>query len=1148
MRNRILSLIHIKFQFIYRAIHLPIFMYITLSVACLLISNIFMQIIFAGQNDISGRTNVDVIHSLNKVRIPFIINNGQLDDNVKFYAETFEGKVFINKNGEIVYLIKEVLQNSLPIDYSQGIRNYKYSGTSDFRWVHNLEYLQMGILPCVLSLTKPYIPRNNKNDRMIKKINNRKRNEKMIKSVIVRENLIGGKINNIRGEKKSVTTVSYFKGNDRSKWKTKIPTYETISMGEVYKGIELKLRVYGNGVEKLFCIKPQSNPETIKLRLTGAKDIKLNNAGELAVETGLGIIKSTRPVAYQEIAGEKVEVPVDYQITDSEFQDGEIEYGFKLASYDKTKELIIDPILASTFLGGSWDEECNSIAIDKDGNTYLTGWTLSDDFPVTDGSYHSLYTDCYCFDVFVSKFDGDLKHLLSSTFLGGDANDNSTAICIDKDDNIYITGYTSSPDFPTTRGAYDSSYNGNWYSCYDEDKCYDVFISKFNSDLTKLFASTYLGGTQEDYGNDLTIDSNSNIYVTGSTLSSKFPATAGAYDISYNGDIYRGDVFISKFNRNLTRLVASTFLGGSYDEGGNAIAIDLDGNIYVTGDTGSSDFPVTRIAYDTFNNDIFVSKFNGDLTELIASTFLGGSDYDYSNDIDIDVNGSVYITGSTSSFDFPISLDAYDISYNNSDFCYRYGHLFGGDGDAFVTKLNNNLTRLLASTYLGSSFDDVGNSIAVDSSGNVFIVGNTDSTDFPLTAIDCHNFKFDYNYNYNYYVFISKLSESLTDLLASIYLGGCSNYSDFGNDVAIDLDENVYIVGGATSESFPVTSDAYDTSHNYGYDVFVSKFDNNLYLPTSIFIPPSVKTGTATEVTSNSAVVTGTVNAKNLLTYVWVDYGTTTGLYDEKSNEFNVCGTNSTFLSMYLRDLIESTTYYYRLIAQNCAGISYGDEMSFTTLPSPPPTPFYSTPTPTTTETPIFIIETTATPCSEVFAKTLPATDVTLSSAVLNGCVRGDGDHSSWFEYGTNINSFEKTSEQYGFEGVSTYLEGLIPDTTYYYRLVVESLEDCHSYSQGDMGYIVAFNTRSELAVQKGSISGQVSPDYVKVNLRGRKTKTRKTTYTNENGFFKFEDLDEDYYSVLFSKTGYKRAKKEITLLEGKPIYFEIELVKKGNY
>ena len=683
-----------------------------------------------------------------------------------------------------------------------------------------------------------------------------------------KEEFVGAKVKTIQGDEKSVTKVNYFKGNDSSKWKSNISTYNVVNLGEIYKGIELRLKAYGNNVEKLFCVKPDANPDQIKIRLSGiqppesplekgARGLWINDEGQLEAETELGPVKFTKPIAYQEINGKRVDVGVEYRVESSEAENKsskhktcnsklmsthpkstiqnlsstsigdpkskianrKLEYGFKVASYDKTKDLIIDPLLASTYLGGSKDDIGYSLALDTSGNVYVTGRTSSTDFPTTSGAYDTSQNGSY--DVFVSKLNGDLTTLLASAYLGGDSYDTASSLALDVSGNIYITGGTKSSDFPTTTDAYDVSYNGGNG---------DYFVSKLNGDLTNLISSTYLGGSSDEFYSTyayahsfILIDTDENIYVTGNTSSSDFPITTQAYDTSYNGC----DAFVAKLNGNLTSLLASTFLGGSSVDGGYSIAKDSDENIFVTGWTFSEDFPTTLSAYDTFYNggefDVFVSKLNKDLTTLIASTYLGGSQYnnyatsDYVYSIALDSNGNIILAGYTGSSDFPTTSGAYDTTY---------GDTF--NGNAFISKLNEDLTNLLASTFLGGTDEDEITSITVDPKGDIYVTGSTKSSDFPTTT-DAYDTSYGGGGRNS---FVSKLNSELTSLSASTYLGGSECYS-----ISIDKNTNIYLAGLTTSSNFPTTISAYDTSFNGNVDAFVSKLNSNLSAPRDTTIP-----------------------------------------------------------------------------------------------------------------------------------------------------------------------------------------------------------------------------------------------------------------------------------------------------------------------
>lgn len=843
----------------------------------------FRTVLFAEQKTISKPLQADFIQKTQKLRIPFIANEGQINNNqIRFYANTFWGTIFVTKEGGIVYSLpnsKDGKKNTF-INRESSLQNAQCR----FNILHHASGISYQNCTCCL-IANP----------------NTNADKHHTKAIALKEEFVDGKIDSIQGLAKAVTKVNYFKGKDQSSWMSSIPTYDSVTLGEVYRGIGLKLKAYGNNVEKLFCVSPNANPEVIKIKLNGANALRVDEEGQLEAETDLGKVKFTKPFAYQEIDGRRLKVDVEYRILN---QKSEHIYSFKVASYDKTKELIIDPLLASTFLGGSRESyPWESIAIDSEGNIYVAGSTPSSDFPTTVGVYDTSYNGGDE-DVFVSKLSGDLTSLLASTYLGGSERDGGRSIALDSSGNVYITGSTVSLNFPTTIGAYDTSHNSvsPGYT--------DVFVSKLNPGLTKLLASTYLGGSSLESGNFITSDSSGNIYVAGSTSSSDFPITNGAYDTSYNGFYY--DAFVSKLNADLTSLLASTYLGGSGGDNIYSMTMNSNGDIYVTGPTESSNFPTTYNAYDTsFNSyvDAFVSRLNSGLTNLLSSTYLGGTSGDYGYCIGIDLAGNVYVAGLTYSSDFPTTSGAYDTTYN------------GGIEDAFVSKLNGNLTNLLASTYLGGSHDDQLLSMAIDRDGNIFVTGWTTSKDFPTTtgAYDTsHNDTYD-----GMDAFVSKINGLLTDLLASTYLGGAE--TDQGYSLAVDSSDNVYVAGYTVSSNFPITDGAYDTSINNGA-AFVSKLDNNLSK-----LPPEAITESATNITSDSATLNGIVNANGLSTTIWFQYGTTSGSYTHTSTTQSVNGFDDTVVNIGISGLSAETTYYYRIVAQNSAGTSNGNEMSFTT-------------------------------------------------------------------------------------------------------------------------------------------------------------------------------------------------------------------------
>ncbi len=614
----------------------------------------------------------------------------------------------------------------------------------------------------------------------------------------VKESFKGNNNVKVKGVKKSLTQVNYYNGNLSDKWKTQISTYNTVKYSNLYGNIDLYLKAYGNNVEKIFNIKPGADPTDIQINISGNQGLKLDKNGELVVQTGIGIFQLTKPIAYQVINGSKIKIPVKYIL-------GTNSYTFKLGYYNKKYNLTIDPLIGSTYLGGNgaWDT-ANGIVLDSAKNIYITGYTVATNFPTT-GSYKNYNSGGG--DAFISKFNNKLTSLLSSTYLGGVDYDEGNAIALDSAGNVFVAGVTASWNFPTTSGAYKRTYGGS----------YDVFVSKFNKNLNML-SSTLLGGSSNDEANAINLDHSGNVYITGDTISPNYQTTAGAYDRKINGvsdtnGVYKKDIFVSKLNNKLSSLLASTLLGGNYDELTRAIQLDSSGNIYLTGWTSSTNYPTTTRAYNRLfkgYSDVFVSKFNNKLTSLLASTLFGGSFEDDSYSIALDAAKNVYITGSTLSNNFPTTSGAFD----------RINIANPSNAEVFISKFDNNLVHLLASTFLGGKTADAGYNptergvaIRLDSYGNVYIAGITCSNNFPVTGG-----AYDQSYNNE---FASELNNGLTHLLYSTFFGGSSD--EVCNAMTIDNLGNVYITGFTTSDDLPTTSGAYDRLHSlYNQEVFVS--------------------------------------------------------------------------------------------------------------------------------------------------------------------------------------------------------------------------------------------------------------------------------------------------------------------------------------
>ncbi len=644
------------------------------------------------------------------------------------------------------------------------------------------------------------------------------------KRVVLKQEFIGA--NQVRpiGRECLTWNNNYFYGNDSSKWCTNVPNYQEIIYENIYDKIDLRYYSSEKGLKYEFIVHPGGEPNDIRMKYEGAQELKIDTSGNLEIKTQLINMVDSDLFIYQNSINDKKVIKGKFKLF------APSAYGFEIiGKYDKNKAIIIDPLVYSTYIGGSdkegnWDDD-DDIAVDTAGNAYVTGVTESSDFPTTPGANDTTHNGGM--DCFVLKLNPIGSALIYSTYIGGSGagGEEGNGIAVDTAGSAYVTGTTDSSDFPTTSGAYDTTHN----------KDFDGFVLKLNPTGTSLLYSTYIGGgSHNDFGGSIAVDTAGNAYVTGVTYSSDFPTTSGAYDPSDNG---ASDVFVLKLNPKGATLIYSTYIGGSTGvpfawEVSTDIAIDTAGNAYVTGYTWSSDFPTTPGAYDTTHNgganDGFVLKLNSTGSALSYSTYIGGSTGEEGGrGIAVDTTGSVYVTGDTPSSDFPTTPGAYDTTHN-------------GGKDGFVLKLNSNGSALIYSTYLGGSDYDEGKDIVVDTAGSAYVTGCTRSSNFP-TTLDAYNTAHSGVDD----VFMLKLNSTGSGLSYSTYIGGSNNES--GNSITVDTTGSVYVTGITRSSNFPTTPGANDTTLNGDRDGFVLKIGtpfSPLFLSSTNVVPNSGNTST----------------------------------------------------------------------------------------------------------------------------------------------------------------------------------------------------------------------------------------------------------------------------------------------------------------
>ena len=641
-----------------------------------------------------------LLFSQSALNVPFVKNSGILNDNVSFFIKTYAGNVLILNTSEIIYKLK----------------------SAEFSEKFDLESVD------------------------------------------------------VEGVEQNLCKINLLYSADKKKWHTGITTFNSLQLNSASAPVHILLRAESKNFEKIFKFKKNFPLETFSISLKNIDSLSVDN-GELIIFKNGNEVKFSKPLAYQFIDGEKVFYEAEYTVA------GKTSYTFHVKGYDKSLPLFIDPLLVSVYIGGTEEDIANDITSDSNGNIYITGSTLSSYFPT--GKYGADKTINGAKDVFVCKLDKNLQ-ILSATFIGGTKNDIANSIAVDKNGNVFVTGETFSSDFPVVYGAVKPSFSG----------VSDAFVVKLNSSLTSFLAGTFLGGSYEDIGKSIYINSNGCVIVGGETDSSDFfPVASNGYDTIPNG--YR-DIFAVKLNSELSLIGGATFLGEEYEDYMGGIAVDSNDNIYVAGAN------VKKNGYEDFT----IYKLSSDLSQLKISKSFSGKYDDFPTDIKIN-NENVFVAGFTQSNDFSVTSGSFDSLFNGGAF----------DKDGFLLKTDLEL-NLLASTFIGGNSYDIVNKICFGADGGIYVTGVTKSSNFPVIAG-----AYDESINGYKDIFISKFSPDLKNLSASTFLGG--GLDDFGNSVTVDMEGNVYVTGFSESNNFPVTgSDVYKGND----DVVVAKLTSNLSL------------------------------------------------------------------------------------------------------------------------------------------------------------------------------------------------------------------------------------------------------------------------------------------------------------------------------
>ena len=723
-----------------------------------------------------------VLSDNGKLPLSFEANHGQTDERVKFLSRGTGYSLFLTKNEAVIALKK---------DGSSRVADKRHVG-----------------IPLA-------IPARNES----------------AKGATLRMQLLGSNFTSRAvGADELPGKVNYFIGNDPSKWRTNVPTYAKVKYTDVYPGVDLVY--YGNQgqLEYDFVLAPGADPNRIQLKFRGAGELRVNESGDLLLGAAGNEVRFQKPVVYQTFSRERKAVEGSYVMAAANT------IRFRVADYDHSRPLVIDPVLAySTYLGGSSDDVAHAIALDSDGNAYLTGATTSSDFPIVSPIQPTFHGGAQG-DSFVTKINADGSALVYSTYLGGSLDDVGQGIALDADGNVYVTGWTASADFPTVNPIQPTLHN--WRN---------AFVAKISAAGNVLVYSTYLGGG-EDYGWGIAVDAAGRAHVGGDTRSRNFPVKNPIQGTLRSQVLFNS--FVLEISADGGSLIYSTYLGGTGGEGGSRVALDSAGNTYIAGYTSSADFPVVNPIQAVFGGvrDAYLTKINAQGTALVYSTYIGGSDDDIGMGLVVDSAGNAYISGATKSTNFPTAKPFQSAN--------RGGY------DAFLAKVNAQGNALVCSSYLGGSTDEYGPGIASDSSGGAYVGGYTTSADFPVAdAIQPI-----YGGNGDY--FVTKIDTDDCAVVYSTYLGGSAlegSWAFFG--VTADKTGNVYVTGFSQSIDFPTTPGAFQQSWSGGSDVIVAKIASVPATP----VAPTVKLQPANQtVTKGSAVsFTAAASGRPVPTVQW---------------------------------------------------------------------------------------------------------------------------------------------------------------------------------------------------------------------------------------------------------------------------------------
>jgi Beta-propeller repeat len=622
----------------------------------------------------------------------------------------------------------------------------------------------------------------------------------------VRLRFEGSKGARIEGQDRLRATTNILRGNDRAQWRCGIPNYGRLVTHDVYPGIDVVYYSAGGELEYDLVLKPGADPRQIRLRVSGAR-ARLDEDGNLVA----GLVHK-RPTTWQVAAdGTRVAVASRFR----KHSGGS--FGFELAKYDRSRELVIDPQLTlSIYVSGSNQDIASAIGHDKYGFIYIGGTTYSTDLPVPGTAFQTANAGAavspVTSDCFVAKIDPNAApgaQVVYTTYVGGSLNDQLNAMAVDASGTVYLTGWTKSIDFPLGNAA-QSALNGT-------SDAFVIWLDPSQANASAIYYGTYLGGAKDDSGNGIAVDARGRILVTGQTNSPDFPTANG-----WLGSLISGTnafvVVIDTAQSGAGTLYYSTYMGGTNWDAGRSIAAGPDGTVWVTGATYSGDYPLAGAAYQSgygTGGDAFVTQINPDVaggSSLLYSTYLGGTGTDEANKVFVDASGQVFVTGFTLSTDFPVTAGSAQKQLGG-------GSVNAGAANAFVAVLKpstsvNLASQLVYSTYLGGTGGDEGYDVTEDPAGNIYVAGLTKSSDFPVTAGALQTALLGGPAG-----FVVKLNPSKTAADFSSYVASGGNQTAYG--VYVDARGIIYLTGFTSGAMFDALGGAAKPSATGNTDAFL---------------------------------------------------------------------------------------------------------------------------------------------------------------------------------------------------------------------------------------------------------------------------------------------------------------------------------------